>query len=459
MVSNNNNDEENKAIGGNEMTVTNDEELKINRKSSSSLPFSPSFSPLTSPSLSRSSSSSSSSFSSNDYFKSILNKKNISEDFFEVTNQGFQTLRYVKSLVRKSVALANRRSNSKNGGKGKEKGEGKKEEEKVNGKEEEKEKKLLLGKDLANDGRRNNENISDVNNNNDNEYVRAYEDILDRIKLAQDRTEQLLSYFENRISLKIKKDSKWLEKYEAEVNFSSFSTAVSSISPFSSTSSFSAAAADVSSSSSMISPFPNDPLLLLSPSPSHITNSNTDTQSPQFPSPSSFSSSSLQSAPSASSSSPPSPPPSLTLPSSPPSPPPPPSHPYITHLLHFASVANDTPLYKAMIEAYSAVCGVPDDYSLIPHFKIMANAVNMGLVRRRGKRGEEGDKREEKKEGKGEEERQQGEREMGGGKEKRKRGKENVKRSGGCVEGKEEDNADEFTLCMFIDVLENEVCK
>ena len=45
-------------------------------------------------------------------------------------------------------------------------------------------------------------------------------------------------------------------------------------------------------------------------------------------------------------------------------------------LLTDALVASDVPLYKKVIEVYEDECGRADDYALIPHFRLLANAVS-----------------------------------------------------------------------------------
>ncbi|KAH7830550.1 putative Vacuolar-processing enzyme [Monocercomonoides exilis] len=52
----------------------------------------------------------------------------------------------------------------------------------------------------------------------------------------------------------------------------------------------------------------------------------------------------------------------------------------VLKLVEHSERANDVEKYKMLLDLYTASCGPPDDYSLIPHFKIMANAVNAKLV-------------------------------------------------------------------------------
>ncbi|KAH7815363.1 putative Peptidase C13 family protein [Monocercomonoides exilis] len=50
------------------------------------------------------------------------------------------------------------------------------------------------------------------------------------------------------------------------------------------------------------------------------------------------------------------------------------------YLINTAEVTEDLDLFKKMIEIYTHHCGVADEYSQIPHFKIMANSINLGLI-------------------------------------------------------------------------------
>lgn len=49
-------------------------------------------------------------------------------------------------------------------------------------------------------------------------------------------------------------------------------------------------------------------------------------------------------------------------------------------LLHTTTVAQDVDNYKVMLSVYVDECGPTDDYSFLPHLKILANACNLGLV-------------------------------------------------------------------------------
>jgi hypothetical protein len=49
-------------------------------------------------------------------------------------------------------------------------------------------------------------------------------------------------------------------------------------------------------------------------------------------------------------------------------------------LLTEAERAKDVETYKQMIAIYTDECGVADDYSMLPHFKLMANALNANLI-------------------------------------------------------------------------------
>ncbi|KAA6382694.1 MAG: hypothetical protein EZS28_021776 [Streblomastix strix] len=49
-------------------------------------------------------------------------------------------------------------------------------------------------------------------------------------------------------------------------------------------------------------------------------------------------------------------------------------------LLDRAERAENLPLFKNIIELYQSRCGIPDDYSRIPHLKMLANVCNEHIL-------------------------------------------------------------------------------